>query len=133
MAKILLVDDNELNRDLLTQRLEWRGYEVVSAADGATGLLRAWTERPHLILMDMSMPVFDGWAATRQLKASPETRGIPIIAVTAHASPGDRERCLAAGCDDYDTKPINFDRLLGKIVALLNHKPPQGTGIAQRQ
>ena len=119
MAKILIVEDNEMNRDMLSRRLERRGYAVVLAGDGTECLHVAQTEAPDLILMDMSLPVIDGWEATRQLKAAPLTAGIPVIALTAHAMAGDREKALAAGCDDYDTKPIEFARLLGKIEALL--------------
>ena len=119
MAKILLVEDNEMNRDMLSRRLERRGYEVVIAVDGAEGVRMAEAEAPALILMDMSLPVLDGWEATRQLKADDATKAIPIIALTAHAMSGDRERALAVGCDDYDTKPIELPRLLEKIEALL--------------
>ncbi|MEE8291704.1 MAG: response regulator [Candidatus Tectomicrobia bacterium] len=119
MAKILLIEDNELNRDMLSRRLERRGYQVVIAADGGQGVQLAQTEAPDLILMDMSLPVLDGWEATRQLKAAPETQSIPIIALTAHAMSDDREKALAAGCNDYDTKPIEFPRLLAKIQTLL--------------
>ena len=119
MAKILLVEDNEMNRDMLARRLRRRGHEVLVAVDGAEGLELARREAPTLILMDMTLPVLDGWEATRRLKADPATGGIPIIALTAHAMNEDRERALAAGCDDYDTKPIDLPRLLGKIEALL--------------
>jgi CheY-like chemotaxis protein len=119
MAKILLVEDNEMNRDMLSRRLQRRGHEVVCAVDGAEGLEVARRETPGLILMDMSLPVLDGWEASRQLKADPATSGIPIIALTAHAMSNDRERALEAGCDDYDTKPVELPRLLGKIDALL--------------
>ena len=119
MAKILLVEDNEMNRDMLSRRLERRGYQVVIAADGGQGVQLAQAEVPALILMDMSLPVLDGWEATRQLKAAPETQSIPIIALTAHAMSDDREKALAAGCNDYDTKPIDFPRLLAKIQTLL--------------
>ena len=119
MAKILLVEDNEMNRDMLSRRLERRGYQVVIAVDGAEGVRMAQAEAPALILMDMSLPVLDGWEATRQIKAAPATGGIPIIALTAHAMSGDREKALEAGCDDYDTKPIDLNRLLGKMEALL--------------
>src|SRR5437879_3957722 len=105
MAKILLVEDNEMNRDMLSRRLERKGYQIVIAFDGGQGVSMAKTETPALILMDMSLPVLDGWEATRLLKNSEETRSIPIIGLTAHAMAGDREKCLAAGCDDYDTKP----------------------------
>jgi two-component system cell cycle response regulator DivK len=119
MAKILLVEDNEMNRDMLSRRLQRRGHEVVCAVDGAEGVELARTETPGLILMDMSLPGIDGWEASRQLKADPQTSTIPIIALTAHAMSNDRERALEAGCDDYDTKPVELPRLLGKIDALL--------------
>ena len=119
MAKILLVEDNEMNRDMLSRRLERRGYQVVIAVDGAQGVQMAQAEKPDLILMDMSLPVLDGWEATKRLKADPATCGIPVIALTAHAMAADREKALAAGCDDYDIKPIEFPRLLGKIEAFL--------------
>src|SRR5947207_14224474 len=119
MAKILLVEDNELNRDMLSRRLGRRGYEVAIAVDGGQGVAMAEVEAPDLIIMDMSLPVMDGWEATRTLKAADATRDIPIIGLTAHAMAGDRDRALAAGCDDYDTKPVELDRLLGKIQALL--------------
>ena len=119
MAKILLVEDDEMNRDMLSRRLERRGYQVVMAVDGGQGLGLARSEAPDLILMDVSLPVLDGWEATRHLKAAAATQAIPIIALTAHAMAGDREKAVEAGCDDYDTKPIEFPRLLGKIQALL--------------
>jgi len=119
MAKILLVEDNELNRDMLTRRLERRGFEVVSAVDGRAGIALGEQEAPDLILMDMSLPDVDGWEATRQLKSSSQTRAIPIIALTAHAMAGDRERAIEAGCDDYDTKPVELGRLLEKIDSLI--------------
>jgi two-component system cell cycle response regulator DivK len=119
MPKILLVEDNEMNRDMLSRRLQRRGYEVVMAVDGQDGVTKAQAEAPALILMDMSLPVLDGWEASRQLKAAPATRGIPIIALTAHAMSGDREKAIEVGCDDFDTKPIELDRLLAKIEALL--------------
>ena len=119
MPKILLVEDNEMNRDMLSRRLQRRGYEVVMAVDGQDGVTKAQAEAPALILMDMSLPVLDGWEASRQLKTAPATRGIPIIALTAHAMSGDREKALEVGCDDFDTKPIELDRLLAKIEALL--------------
>ena len=119
MARILLVEDNEMNRDMLSRRLERRGYEVITALDGEEGLQLARSSSPDLILMDMSLPVLDGWEATRQLKAADQTRPIPVIALTAHAMAGDRERAQEAGCDDYDTKPVELARLLGKIRALL--------------
>jgi two-component system, cell cycle response regulator DivK len=119
MAKILLVEDNEMNRDMLSRRLARRGYEVVVAVDGEQGLAMAEAEKPALVLMDMSLPLIDGWEATRRLKTSPTTRTIPVIALTAHAMAGDREKALAAGADDFDTKPVELDRLLAKIQALL--------------
>jgi two-component system, cell cycle response regulator DivK len=120
MAKILLVEDNEMNRDMLSRRLARKGHEVFIAIDGAEGVEMARSKSPDLILMDMSLPVLDGWQATREIKATPETHTIPVIALTAHAMAGDREKCLAAGCDDYDTKPVEFPRLLGKIELLLS-------------
>jgi CheY-like chemotaxis protein len=120
MLKILLVEDNETNRDMLSRRLARRGYEVIIAVDGAEGLAMARTEAPHLILMDMSLPVLDGWEATRQLKAGASTQSIPVIALTAHAMAGDREKALEAGCDEYETKPVEFQRLLNKIEAILD-------------
>ncbi len=119
MTKILLVEDNEMNRDMLSRRLERRGYQVVIAVDGAEGVRMAQAEVPALILMDMSLPVLDGWEATRQIKAAPATGAIPIIALTAHAMAGDREKAIEAGCDDFDTKPVDLPRLLAKIDALL--------------
>jgi two-component system cell cycle response regulator DivK len=119
MAKILVVEDNEMNRDMLSRRLERRGYEVIVAVDGEEGVARAKAEAPDLVLMDMSLPVLDGWEATQQLKGTPETKSIPIVALTAHAMSGDREKALEAGCDDFDTKPIDLPRLLGKIESLL--------------
>ena len=119
MSKILLVEDNAMNRDMLSRRLLRKGYEVVIAIDGESSLTMAAIEAPDLILMDMSLPVLDGWEATRRLKAAPATRHIAVIALTAHAMSSDREKALEAGCDDYDTKPIELPRLLGKIEALL--------------
>jgi CheY-like chemotaxis protein len=119
MSKILLVEDNKTNRDMLSRRLLKRGYEVVIACDGESGLVIAESESPDLILMDMSLPLLDGWEATRRLKAAPKTRHIPVIALTAHAMSSDRDEALEAGCDDYDTKPIELARLLEKIDALL--------------
>lgn len=119
MPKILLVEDNEMNRDMLSRRLTRRGFEVLLAEDGAAGVARARSEAPALVLMDMSLPVLDGWEATRRLKADPATAGIPVIALTAHAMSEDRDRALAAGCDDYDTKPIDLERLLAKMNGLL--------------
>ena len=118
-TRILYVEDNEDNVYMLVRRLKRKGYEVIVAADGAKGIEMARTDAPSLILMDLSLPVLDGWEATRQLKAAPETRHIPIIALSAHAMENDRESALAAGCDDYDTKPVEFERLLGKIEAQL--------------
>jgi len=123
MARILLVEDNDLNRDMLSRRLARRGHEVLLAADGAEGLAAASRERPDLVLLDMSLPVVNGWEAARRLKSAAETRAIPVIALTAHAMAGDRERALEAGCDDYDVKPVEIDRLLGKIAALLETRP----------
>ena len=122
MSKILLIEDNEMNRDMLTRRLQKKGYEVVIAVDGEEGLAKAESEAPSLILMDMSLPGIDGWEATRRLKASARTRDIPIIALTAHAMTDDRDKALAAGCNDFDTKPVDLARLLGKIEALLPKK-----------
>ena len=122
MAKILLVEDNEMIRDMLSERLARKGHEVQLATDGAQGLALARAERPELILMDMSLPIIDGWQAARELKNATETRSIPIIALTAHAIAGDREKTLAAGCDDYATKPVDFLQLLGKIQTLLNRE-----------
>jgi CheY-like chemotaxis protein len=119
MTKILLVEDNEMNRDMLSRRLTRNGYEVVVAQDGARGLEMVVSERPDLVLMDMSLPVLDGWDATQRLKADPATRAIPVIALTAHAMPADKEKAMAAGCDDYDTKPIELPRLLEKMQRLL--------------
>ncbi len=120
MAKILLVEDNEMNRDMLSRRLTRRGYTVVIAEDGQQGVDMATSERPDLILMDMSLPVMDGWEATRRIKAVQETSTIPVIALTAHAMAEDRDKALAAGCDDYDIKPIELPRLLEKIEKLLD-------------
>ncbi len=119
MVKILLVEDNEMNRDMLKRRLLRKGYEVFIAVDGAEGVELARSIIPDLILMDMSLPVMDGWQATKKIKADPKTAAIPVIALTAHAMAGDREKCLATGCDDYDTKPVEFLRLLEKIEACL--------------
>ena len=119
MPRILLVEDNEMNRDMLSRRLARRGYDVLVAVDGEAGLDMATREMPGLILMDMSLPGLDGWEATRRLKANPATQPIRVIALTAHAMAGDREKALAAGCDDFDTKPVDYERLLGKIEALL--------------
>jgi CheY-like chemotaxis protein len=119
MPNLLLVEDNEDNRDMLSRRLIRKGYDVSMAVDGAEGVAKAQTERPDIILMDMSLPVMDGWEATRQVKGNALTAAIPVIALTAHAMAGDREKAVAAGCDDYDTKPVDLPRLLGKIEALL--------------
>lgn len=123
MHTILLVEDNEMNRDMLSRRLERRGYRVVLAVDGEAGVEMAASELPDLVLMDMSLPVLDGWEATRRLKSEPATRHIPVIALTAHAMSSDRERAMEAGCDEYDTKPVELPRLLGKIEALLGGPP----------
>ncbi|NET38504.1 MAG: response regulator, partial [Cyanothece sp. SIO1E1] len=134
MVKILLVEDNELNRDMLSRRLKRRGYEVAIAKDGLEGLSRATSEQPDLILMDMSLPQLDGWEVTQKLKADDHTRSIPIIALTAHAMVGDREKTLAAGCDDYDTKPVDLKRLLQKIEALVtNPITPINAKVAAKQ
>lgn len=122
MPRILLVEDNEMNRDMLSRRLERRGYEVAIAIDGERGIAMARSGSPDLILMDMSLPLIDGWEATRTLKAAEETKDIPIIALTAHAMSTDREKALEAGCDDYDTKPIELTRLLEKMDALIGTK-----------
>ncbi len=119
MPRILLVEDNEMNRDMLSRRLVRNGYEVSIAVDGKQGVDMAASEQPDLILMDMSLPVIDGWEATRRVRANESTRKIPVIALTAHAMAGDREKAIEAGCDDYDTKPVEITRLLGKITALL--------------
>ena len=128
MAKVLLVEDNEESRDGLARRLRRKGYETLLAVDGRQGVDVARAGAPDLILMDMSLPVLDGWEATRQLKAAPQTRGIPVIALTAHAMAGDREKALEAGCDDYDTKPVEFARLLGKMESALRDKAAPGRG-----
>ena len=122
MLRILLVEDNDMNRDMLSRRLVRNGYEVLLAMDGQQGVDMALSEHPDLILMDMSLPVIDGWEATRRIKANDATRRIPVIALTAHAMAGDREKAMEAGCDDYDTKPVEMERLLGKIAALLATK-----------
>ncbi len=119
MPKVLVVEDNEMNRDMLSRRLQRRGYEVVISVDGEDGVNKAQSESPDIILMDMDLPVLDGWAATKMLKAAPETQSIPVIALTAHAMAGDREKALEAGCDDYDTKPVEFSRLVEKMEKLL--------------
>ena len=119
MTKVLLIEDNDMNRDMLSRRLIRRGFQVVFAMDGQHGIDLARSERPDIILMDMSLPVIDGWEATRRLKADDATRSIPVIGLTAHAMSGDREKAIEAGCDDYDTKPVELDRLIGKIERLL--------------
>jgi two-component system cell cycle response regulator DivK len=119
MHRILLVEDNEMNRDMLSRRLERKGFTVLVAVDGAEGVAKARAELPALILMDMNLPILDGWEATRQIKADGQTGQIPVIGLTAHAMAGDREKCLAAGCDQYDTKPVDFNSLLGKIREFL--------------
>ncbi len=125
MPKLLLVEDNEMNRDMLSRRLEKRGYSLALAVDGGQGVALAKSELPDLILMDMSLPVLDGWDATRQIKADPATKGIPVIALTAHAMESDRQKALEAGCDDFDTKPVELARLLLKIEELLKKFPPK--------
>jgi CheY-like chemotaxis protein len=130
MHRILLAEDNEMNRDMLTRRLERRGYTIVHAHDGVEAVLKAQQERPDLILMDMSLPLLDGWDATRQIKADPATRYIPVLGLSAHAMNTDSARALEAGCDDYDTKPVDINRLCGKIEALLGQAsggPPQNS------
>ena len=122
MPRILVVEDDEMNRDSLTRLLRRRGYEMLTACDGVEGVMVGQSEMPDLILMDMSLPVLDGWEATRRLKAAPKTQAIPIIALTAHAMAADRDKALAAGCDDYDSKPIDLKRLLPKIEALLQRE-----------
>ena len=122
MPKILLVEDNEMNRDMLSRRLIRSGYEVVLAVDGAQGVAMAASDAPDLVLMDMSLPVLDGWEATRRLKSDPATRGLPVIALTAHAMAGDEKRAREAGCDDFDTKPVEYARLLSKIEGLLQKR-----------
>jgi two-component system cell cycle response regulator DivK len=124
MARILLVEDNEMNRDMLLRRLERKGYMVSIAVDGGEGVAKARSEMPDLILMDMSLPVVDGWDATRRIRETPGTRAIPIIALTAHAMVNDRDKALNAGCDDYDTKPVDLARLLEKIETLLGRRGP---------
>lgn len=125
MPKILLVEDNEMNRDMLSRRLEKRGYTLAIAVDGAVGVALAKSEQPDLILMDMSLPVLDGWDATKQIKADATTAHIPVIALTAHAMESDRQKALGAGCDDFDTKPVELNRLLLKIEELLKKFPPK--------
>ncbi|HEY4363791.1 MAG TPA: response regulator [Bryobacteraceae bacterium] len=123
MARVLLVEDNEMNRDMLSRRLARRGFEILLAEDGEQGVRIARAELPDLILMDMSLPLLDGWGAAEQIKADPNTRAIPLIALTAHAMTSDREKALEAGCDDYDTKPVELKRLLGKMERLLRQAP----------
>ena len=128
MAKVLLIEDNEMNRDMLSRRLTKRGYTVVMAIDGQQGIDMAVAEKPDLILLDMSLPVVDGWDAAKQIKANPVSSGVPLIALTAHAMASDRERAISAGCDDFDTKPVELPRLLGKMETLLKAKgiaPPE--------
>ena len=123
MPRVLLVEDNEMNRDMLSRRLQRRGYDVIIAVDGQQGVAMAQSEIPDLVLMDMSLPIIDGWEATRTLKGTAETKHIPVIALTAHAMSTDRDKAMEAGCDDYDTKPIEFSRLLGKMEALIGENP----------
>jgi len=128
MVKVLLVEDNEMNRDMLSRRLTKRGYTVVMAIDGQQGVDMAVSEKPDIILLDMSLPVVDGWEAAKQIKANPLSAGVPLIALTAHAMAADRERAMSAGCDDFDTKPVELPRLLGKMETLLKTKgvvPPE--------
>lgn len=122
MARILLVEDDDLNRDMLSRRLQRRGHQVLLAADGMQAILMAESETPDLVVLDMTLPVIDGWEAARRLKASPTTARVPLLALTAHAMAGDREKALDAGCDDYDTKPIDFPQLLRKVEALLQRR-----------
>ena len=119
MPKLLLVEDNEMNRDMLSRRLQKKGFEVICASDGESAVAMTRAQLPDLVVMDLSLPVLDGWEATRRIKADPATKGIPVLVLTAHAMEADRQRALDAGCDDYDTKPVNFNRLLGKIESLL--------------
>lgn len=123
MAKVLLIEDNEMNRDILFRRLSRRGYVVVFAVDGQQGVEMARSEKPDIILMDMSLPIIDGWEATRRVKSDNAIRDVPVIGLTAHAMTGDREKALEAGCDDYDTKPVELDRLISKIERLLSQRP----------
>ncbi|HLK14240.1 MAG TPA: response regulator [Fimbriimonadaceae bacterium] len=133
MPKILLVEDNEMNRDMLSRRLERKGYQIVLAVDGMSGVELAHSESPDLVLMDMSLPVLDGWEATRRLKAAPVTQFIPVIALTAHAMSSDRDKALEAGCDDYDTKPIELPRLLNKIEALLSEAAREPAAVGDQK
>jgi two-component system cell cycle response regulator DivK len=128
MPRILLVEDNEMNRDMLSRRLQRRGYEVIIAVDGPQGVAMAQSQAPDLVLMDMSLPLMDGWEATRALKAAAETKHIPVIALTAHAMSTDRDKAMEAGCDDYDTKPIEFSRLLEKMEVLLGGDSERASG-----
>jgi two-component system cell cycle response regulator DivK len=122
MPKILIVEDNEENRDSLSRRLQRRGFEVLTAGDGNVGVAMAQSEKPDLVLMDMNMPELDGWEATRQIKAAPETQDLPVIALTAHAMSGDRDRALGVGCADYHTKPVDFPKLLAQVEAILQNR-----------
>jgi two-component system, cell cycle response regulator DivK len=133
MPRILLVEDNDMNRDMLSRRLVRNGYEVFLAMDGQQGIDMALSERPDVILMDMSLPVIDGWEATRRIKANDATRRIPVIALTAHAMAGDREKAMEVGCDDYDTKPVEISRLVDKIAALLKPKVDLSDGDDTRE
>ena len=128
MARILLVEDNDFNRDMLSRRLKRRGYEIIDATDGEQAIRLASTLLPDLILMDINLPGMDGWEATRRIRANPVTASIPIIALTAHAMSGDREKTMSAGCNEYETKPVNFEGLLSKMQNLL--ETPQGTASA---
>jgi two-component system cell cycle response regulator DivK len=119
MTKVLVVEDNEMNRDMLSRRLMRRGFQVIFAVDGQQGVDLARSERPDIILMDMSLPIIDGWEATRRVKSDDATRSVPVIGLTAHAMAGDREKAIEAGCDDYDTKPVELERLIGKMERLL--------------
>lgn len=133
MPKILLIEDNEMNRDMLSRRLERKGYDVILAVDGSAGIQMAAAGSPDLVLMDMSLPVLDGWEATKQLKADEATKHIPVIALTAHAMSGDKDRAFEAGCDDYDTKPVDLTRLLGKIEALLTQTATHGVDAGETE
>ena len=125
MPKALLIEDNEMNRDMLSRRLARHGYEVITASDGSTGVATAIAALPDIILMDMGLPVMDGWQATQKIKANPATAGIPVLGLSAHAMEGDRDKALSAGCDDYDTKPVEINRLLAKMAALLKASKPK--------
>lgn len=122
-SRILLVEDNEMNRDMLSRRLQKKGFEVICASDGESAVAMTSAHKPDLVVMDLSLPILDGWEATRRIKANPETKAIPVLVLTAHAMAADRERALAAGCDDYDTKPVEMSRLVDKIVRLLGATP----------